>query len=162
PFASPSPGATTTVNTATLEPSPPGRRSRGPSPPGKASRRSGFCLSRSRTPSKRSRLKEPSMSRFQRLAGCILFTFVCTAADWTAQPEHRWGLRSAKAPGPAPHLGGEGGADFDPIHRLWIHHAGHDGVPQGFHLFTFDPATNHWEQRFPNTSPPGACCVDGA
>src|SRR5204862_148652 len=52
--------------------------------------------------------------------------------------------------------------EFDPIRRLWIHHAGHDGVPQGFHVFTCDLDNGIWQQRFPNTSPPGACCVDGA
>ncbi len=31
-----------------------------------------------------------------------------------------------------------------------------------FHTFTFDLDTGEWRQRFPPTSPPGACCVDGA
>lgn len=32
----------------------------------------------------------------------------------------------------------------------------------GFHLFTFDFDTGAWQQRFPNVSPPGVCCIDGA
>ncbi len=102
------------------------------------------------------------MSRFRCLASSLFLMLACSGADWTDHPENRWVLRSPTPVAPAPHFGWEGGGDFDPIHRLWMHHAGHDGVPQGFHLFTFDPANGRWEQRFPNTSPPGACCVDGA
>src|SRR5262245_32511360 len=55
----------------------------------------------------------------------------------------------------------EGSGGYDPFTRRWIHHAGHDGIPQGFHTFTFDPDTRRWRQELPPTSPPGACCVDG-
>jgi hypothetical protein len=56
----------------------------------------------------------------------------------------------------------EGSGAFDPFSNQWIHHAGHDGIPQGFHTFTCDLASGAWTQRFPPTSPPGVCCVDGA
>jgi hypothetical protein len=83
-------------------------------------------------------------------------------ATWDDLPENCW-VRLSPRPGkPAPPFGWEGSGAYDPAGRKWIHHGGHDGVPQGFHLFTFDPATGAWEQRFPNTSPPGVCCVDGA
>ncbi len=82
--------------------------------------------------------------------------------DWNAHPENCW-VRQCPRPGkPAPSFGWEGSGSYDPIHRQWIHFGGHDGIPQGFHLFTFNLATGAWEQRFPNTSPPGVCCVDGA
>jgi hypothetical protein len=56
----------------------------------------------------------------------------------------------------------EGSGDFDPVTRKWIHHGGHDGIPQGFHTFLFDLETSKWEQKFPANSPPGVCCIDGA
>src|SRR5262249_50503587 len=74
----------------------------------------------------------------------------------------QWVKQSPRAGAPAPPLGWEGGGVFDPLRKLWIHHAGHDGIPQGFYLFTCDLDSGTWEQRFPNQSPPGACCVDGA
>ncbi len=77
-------------------------------------------------------------------------------------PENAWVKQSPREGAPAPKLGWEGSASWDPHHRLWIHHAGHDGNPQGFVTFTFDLGTGRWEQRFPPTSPPGVCCVDGA
>src|SRR5207237_2256493 len=54
-----------------------------------------------------------------------------------------------------------GSGAYDPFTGKWIHYGGHDGIPQGFALFAFDLATGVWEQRFPNTSPAGVCCVDG-
>src|SRR6185436_1014992 len=59
-------------------------------------------------------------------------------------------------------FGWEGSGSYDPFSRQWIHFGGHDGIPQGFHLFQDDLDTGRWRQRFPNTSPPGVCCVDGA
>jgi hypothetical protein len=88
--------------------------------------------------------------------------FCALAADWKTHPENQWIKQSARPGAPVPRFGWEGSGDFDPVHRLWIHHAGHDGVPQGFHLFTCDLENGVWQQRFPNTSPPGVCCVDGA
>src|SRR5262245_13517902 len=81
--------------------------------------------------------------------------------DWPSHPENEW-VRQSPSPGkPAPPFGWEGSGAFDPFTRKWIHQGGHDGIPQGFALFTFDFATRAWEQRFANTSPAGACCVDG-
>ncbi len=82
--------------------------------------------------------------------------------DWAAHPENTWVKRSPREGAPAPAFGWEGSGDYDPHSRRWIHFGGHDGIPQGFPLFTHDLDTGRWEQRFPNTSPPGCCCVDGA
>jgi len=82
--------------------------------------------------------------------------------DWAGHPVNRWVLQSPRDGQPAPNFPYEGSGSYDPHSRLWIHHGGHDGIPQGFHTFTFDLDTGEWKQRFPPTSPPGACCVDGA
>jgi hypothetical protein len=79
--------------------------------------------------------------------------------DWAKHPENTWVKQTPRA---APAFLYEGSGDYDPFTRRWVHHAGHDGVPQGFHTFTFDLETGAWEQVFPPTSPPGVCCVDGA
>lgn len=82
--------------------------------------------------------------------------------DWSAHPTNEW-VRQSPRPGvPTPRLKYEGSGDFDPVRERWIHFAGHDGIPQGFHLFTFDLKSGVWRQHFPNTSPPGVCCVDGS
>jgi hypothetical protein len=82
--------------------------------------------------------------------------------DWAGHPENEWVKQSPTRDHPAPPFGWEGSGDYDPQHRQWIHHAGHDGIPQGFHLFTYDLEARTWEQKFPPTSPPGVCCVDGS
>jgi hypothetical protein len=82
--------------------------------------------------------------------------------EWSAHPENQWVRQSPRPDKPAPPFGWEGSGAYDPLHRNWIHFGGHDGIPQGFHLFTFDLDRGVWEQRFPSTSPPGVCCVDGA
>lgn len=81
---------------------------------------------------------------------------------WANHPENTWIKQSPREGAPAPGIYYEGSGDFDPRSNQWIHHAGHDGIPQGFHTFTCDLATGAWEQRFPPNSPPGVCCVDGA
>lgn len=80
---------------------------------------------------------------------------------WREHPVNRWVRQSPREGRPAPGFLYEGSGDYDPVSRQWIHHAGHDGVPQGFHTFTFDLESGAWEQRLPPTSPPGVCCVDG-
>lgn len=98
------------------------------------------------------------------------FVFVLSAtavvaaerADWSKHPDNCWVKQSPREGVPAPKFGWEGSGSYDPFQRKWIHFGGHDGIPQGFHLFTFDLDSGTWEQRFPNTSPPGVCCVDGA
>jgi hypothetical protein len=100
----------------------------------------------------------------------LLLRILCTATAgppdrgprWEDHPENEWVRQSPRPGQPAPSFGWEGSGDYDPIGKRWIHFGGHDGVPQGFALFTFDPATGAWAQRFANTSPPGVCCVDGA
>ena len=77
-------------------------------------------------------------------------------------PVNRWVKQSPRADTPVPKFGWEGSGVYDPFNKLWIHHAGHDGIPQGFATFTCDPASGTWRQLFPPTSPPGVCCVDGA
>jgi hypothetical protein len=81
--------------------------------------------------------------------------------DLTNHPENVWVKQSPREGAPAPGFGWEGSADFDPYTNLWIHYGGHDSNPQGFPLFVWDLKTGVWRQRFPNTSPPGVCCVDG-
>src|SRR5262249_55763271 len=82
--------------------------------------------------------------------------------DETSHPENRWIKQSPREGAAVPRFSWEGSGSFDPYSRRWIHWGGHDGIPQEFHLFCFDLNTGVWEQKFPNTSPPGVCCVDGA
>jgi hypothetical protein len=81
---------------------------------------------------------------------------------WEDHPVNRWVRQSPRPGKPAPPFGWEGSGDYDPRGRRWLHFGGHDGIPQGFHLFRFDLESGAWEQKFPGTSPPGVCCVDGA
>src|SRR5881397_1566261 len=87
---------------------------------------------------------------------------VAPAGDWANHPENHWVRQSPRPGQPAPPFGWEGSGAYDPLGRQWIHFGGHDGIPQGFALFTYDVQTGAWQQKFPNTSPPGVCCVDGA
>jgi hypothetical protein len=84
------------------------------------------------------------------------------AADWADHPENRWVQQSPRSGAPAPGFSWEGSGAYDPDAKQWIHYGGHDGVPQSSLLFTWDLTTGRWQQRFPDTSPPGVCCVDGA
>ncbi len=93
---------------------------------------------------------------------CLPVLLNAAPPDWKKHPEGQWVKQSPREGAPVPDFGWEGSAVLDPQRRQWIHHAGHDGIPQGFHLFTYQLDSGRWEQRFPNTSPPGACCVDGA
>jgi hypothetical protein len=86
----------------------------------------------------------------------------CAEFDWHNHPVNQWVRQSPAADEPTPGFVYEGGGALDPHGDIWIHHAGHDGIPQGFHTFTFDLATRKWQQKFPPTSPPGVCCVDGS
>jgi hypothetical protein len=81
--------------------------------------------------------------------------------DWSSHPVNEWVKQSPTDQQPAPMFGWEGSGAFDPFSKKWIHFGGHDGIPQGFHLFTYDLETRVWEQRFPPTSPAGVCCIDG-
>src|SRR5262245_46887903 len=81
---------------------------------------------------------------------------------WNDHPVNVWIRQSPREGKPAPAFGWEGSGDYDPVSKRWLHFGGHDGVPQGFALFAHDVETGAWEQRFPSTSPPGVCCVDGA
>src|SRR5256885_16286992 len=98
------------------------------------------------------------------LAGVVILTRSASAVDspFVTHPENTWIKQSPREGAPAPGFYYEGSGGFDPYWNKWIHHAGHDGIPQGFHTFTCDLATGKWEQQFPPTSPPGVCCVDGA
>src|SRR5262245_12815440 len=101
-------------------------------------------------------------------AGLLLVIARVRAAEpdkppaWDKHPENCWVRQSPRDGQSAPTFPYEGSGSYDLFGRLWIHHAGHDGVPQGFHTFTFDLESGRWEQRFPPTSPPGVCCVDGS
>jgi hypothetical protein len=84
-----------------------------------------------------------------------------TPPDWSKHPENCWVRQSPRAGAAVPAFLYEGSGDYDPFTRRWVHHAGHDGIPQGCHTFLFDPDTARWTQVFPPGSPPGVCCVDG-
>jgi hypothetical protein len=102
------------------------------------------------------------LKHFLVLLACLFSAAVCAADEWVDHPENVWVKQSPTAERPVPKFGWEGSGDYDPWNRHWIHHAGHDGIPQGAHLFTYDLQTRIWEQKFPPTSPPGVCCVDGS
>src|SRR5262245_26384305 len=80
---------------------------------------------------------------------------------WSEHPVNTWVQQSPREGKPSPNFPYEGSAAYDPVGKRWIHHAGHDGIPQSFHTFTFDLEDSQWRQLFPPTSPPGVCCVDG-
>lgn len=82
--------------------------------------------------------------------------------DWEQHPENTWVRQSPRDGAPVPKFGWEGSGAYDPVGRTWIHQGGHDGNPQGFAQFHFSLDTGAWRQVFPNNSPPGSCCVDGA
>ncbi len=82
--------------------------------------------------------------------------------DWASHPENTWVRRSPREGLPVPKFGWEGSGAYDPAGRTWIHQGGHDGIPQGFALFTYGVETGTWQQVFADNSPPGSCCVDGA
>jgi hypothetical protein len=75
-------------------------------------------------------------------------------------PIDEWVLQTA--PETTPSFGWEAGAAFDPVLRRWIHQGGHDGIPQGSALFTWDFESKTWAQQFPPTSPGGVCVIDGS
>jgi len=90
-----------------------------------------------------------------------LLPAAASAADWSDHPENTWVRQSPREGAPSPRYLYEGsgrGPGEAAVHPL----GGHDGIPQGFHLFTWNLDSGKWQQRFPNTSPPGACCIDGA
>lgn len=105
------------------------------------------------------------MIRFAMTAAVIVGLATGTVAaepqDWARHPLHQWVRQSPREGAPAPRLQYEGSGAWAPQARSWIHFAGHDGIPQGFYLFACSLETGKWQQRFPNTSPPGVCCVDG-
>ena len=77
-----------------------------------------------------------------------------------SHPRNRWVRRAT--PEQTPPFGWEAGAAYDPSSSTWLHHGGHDGIPQGFALFAFSFEQNQWRQRFAPTSPGGACNLDGS
>jgi hypothetical protein len=92
----------------------------------------------------------------------LLLALVSLGADWPTHPVNEWVKQSPTDEQPAPLFGWEGSGALDPVSKKWIHFGGHDGIPQGFHLFTYDLDTRRWQQHFPPNSPPGVCCIDGA
>jgi fibronectin type 3 domain-containing protein len=84
------------------------------------------------------------------------------ANDYANHPLNTWIKQSPREGAPSPRFGWEGSGVYDPYSQKWVHWGGHDSNPQGFALFFWDLHTARWAQRFPNTSPEGVCCVDGA
>lgn len=107
---------------------------------------------------------------WQRLAIAIIASVFAAAGTEPALASDRfsdhptgiWVKQSPRDGVPAPPLQYEGSGALDPRTGRWIHFGGHDGIPQGFYLFTCDLESGAWRQHFPNTSPPGVCCVDGS
>ena len=80
---------------------------------------------------------------------CFLFLLAnahAEAADWSDHPVNEWVKRSPRDGLPAPPLKYEGSGAIDPIGGQWIHFGGHDGIPQGFYLFTCDLVSGQWHQ----------------
>ncbi|MEX1094585.1 MAG: fibronectin type III domain-containing protein [Planctomycetales bacterium] len=109
--------------------------------------------------------------RWPLISACLSWAIACGFQPAAAgvvdknpfadHPLNEWVLQSPRDGAPIPDFGWEGSGSWDPVRRQWIHYGGHDGTPQGFILFTADLVTGKWRQKFPNTSPPGVCCVDG-
>lgn len=99
---------------------------------------------------------------------CLCLATISLAADapprgaFADHPENVWVKQSPRPGAPAPRFGWEGSGVYDPRAGRWIHWGGHDSIPQGFALFLWAPLSGRWMQTFPDTSPPGVCCVDGA
>jgi hypothetical protein len=104
------------------------------------------------------------MRWLQGVLVAIALPGMCSAAatDAADHPENVWVKQSPREGAPAPRYLYEGSGAWDPWGRQFIRWGGHDGIPQGFQLFVWNLETGKWAQRFPNTSPPGACCIDGA
>ena len=104
------------------------------------------------------------MRWLQGICAATALVGVCSAAaiDSAAHPENVWVRQSPREGAPAPRYLYEGSGAWDPQAREFIRWGGHDGIPQGFQLFLWDLETGKWAQRCPNTSPPGACCIDGS
>jgi hypothetical protein len=105
-----------------------------------------------------------SRSIVPALASLILLAASVRAEEPNSldHPENQWFKQSPTREQPVPPFGWEGSGAYDPHGQQWIHHAGHDGIPQGFATFTYELRTRTWRQLFPPTSPPGVCCVDGS
>jgi hypothetical protein len=80
-------------------------------------------------------------------------------------PEHPlnvWVKRTPRDQAPvSPRLGYEGACVWDSQAQLLVRFGGHNqggGGEQGAEVWTFDPQTDAWSLREPNTSPPGVCC----
>ena len=104
------------------------------------------------------------MRWLQGICAATALVGVCSAAaiESADHPENVWVRQSPREGAPAPRYLYEGSGAWDPWAREFIRWGGHDGIPQGFQLFLWDLETGKWAQRFPNTSPPGACCIDGS
>ena len=72
------------------------------------------------------------------MSRCILFLLspLCLGADWSRHPVNELVKQSPTHKRPAPMFGWEGSGASDPFSKKWIHFGGHDGIPQGVHLFT--------------------------
>jgi len=91
----------------------------------------------------------------------LLVLVAAAPPDRADHPVNTW-IRQSPREGrpPAPRLLYEGGGAYDRHTGKWVHHGGHEGIPQTERTFVYDLETGRWEQRFPNTSPPGACCLN--
>ena len=67
--------------------------------------------------------------------------------DWPDHPENVRVKQRPREGTPVPKLVYEGSGAYDPYNRAWIHSSGHDGIPQGFHLFLYHLKTGVWEQK---------------
>src|SRR5262245_55822996 len=95
----------------------------------------------------------------------LLLTTLVLAAEPAAsvQQANTWVKRSPRKDGPpSPALGYETSLAYDPVARKVIRWAGHNqggGGEQNSELWVYDPLTERWQLKEPNTSPPGVCCA---
>src|SRR5205814_7738821 len=99
------------------------------------------------------RLKTRSLATYLAVAFLAIPPLGAAESPWANHPDNVCLKQSPRADAPSPGFYYEGSGDFDPSSKQWIHHAGHDGIPQGCHTFTCDLASGIWQQRFPATSP---------
>jgi hypothetical protein len=105
------------------------------------------------------------MQRTIALTALLLSTLSTPAQlpPLSEQKPNTWIKRSPLKDAPvSPMLGYEGALAYDPKAKVVIRWAGHNqggGGEQNSETWTFDPVTAKWTLKEPNTSPPGACCV---
>lgn len=82
-----------------------------------------------------------STSSFAAVAILLCAPLARAEAASADHPVNVWIKQSPRTDAPSPKFGWEGSGAYDPYIGKWIHWGGHDGIPQRFHLFLWDPQT---------------------